>query len=178
MGHDRSDGCGHARSAVLCSSATRTVSTLGGVGCEAVGNEPLSGCLHSCVLWCESGILTHDGFWRFEGSESRGRARSSRELRISRNAGIGTEAARGLATARSYASAALAPYERLTATEHICDPSIMIDVPAAATGARHSALAKCAVQLGCALADETIAKVNANAIAMILAMGRPSLFVR
>jgi hypothetical protein len=52
----------------------------------------------------------------------------------------------------------------------------MIEVPAAVTGTRHSSLAKCAVQLGCALADETVAKVNANAIAMILAMGRTRPF--
>jgi hypothetical protein len=52
----------------------------------------------------------------------------------------------------------------------------MLDVPAAVTETRHSALAKSVVQLGCAFAHENIAKVNANAIAMILDMERPRPF--
>jgi hypothetical protein len=52
----------------------------------------------------------------------------------------------------------------------------MLDVPAAVTESRQSALAKSVVQLGCAFADENVAKVNANAISMILGIERPRPF--
>jgi hypothetical protein len=53
---------------------------------------------------------------------------------------------------------------------------LMIDVPAAATGTRHSTPWRRVVQLGCALANEKVAKVNANAITMVLAMGMSPAF--
>lgn len=59
-----------------------------------------------------------------------------------------------------------------SATFHVS----MIDASAAASGTRHRALSECLGQLASAFADEKVAKINANAITIILPLERFSLF--